>query len=320
MELQGTVVRNIPVDILLAAYNGEKYLNEQIQSVLNQTHKNFRLLIRDDCSQDGTQVILQHWSSLYPDKIVILPSDSREGAKGNFSVLMGQAESPYILFCDQDDIWMKDKVEKSLDLMLKTESKYGKSIPCLVHTDLKVVSEDLTSIADSFWNFSRLNPQADSFHRLLMQNTVTGCTALINKSLFNLLRNIPNESIMHDWWTALVASAFGRIAYLCEPTVLYRQHKGNVIGAQKFGTVAHLKKALKTLRYEGRTYQIQAKAFHEKYHAQLDRKSENALKAYLSLPNCSWTMGRYKILRYRLFKQGWLRNFAAFFLQKYTAK
>lgn len=237
------------VDILLGAYNGEKYIQAQIESVLNQSHKNLRLIIRDDCSQDSTLEIIKKWKESHPEKIVIIPSEDRQGAKGNFSALMRHAQSPYVMFCDQDDVWMEGKVSKSMALMQRMEEQYGTVQPCLVHTDLKVVDQDLRPVSDSFWQYARLFPrQGGGFTRILMQNVVTGCTALMNRSLFDLMQKIPPEALMHDWWAALVASAFGRIGALPEPTVLYRQHAKNVLGAQKFGTAAHIKKAWKTLR------------------------------------------------------------------------
>lgn len=309
------------IDVLLASYNGEKYLNEQIASVLNQTHSHLRLLIRDDGSQDSTPEIIKKWAELHPSKVYAIHSDEKKGAKGNFSALMKHVESPYVMFCDQDDIWMKDKAAKSLALIHRLEQIDGPLTPCLVHTDLKVVNQDLTPIAESFWNFAHLRPcKSARFSRMLMQNVVTGCTAMMNRSLLNLVQEIPNSALMHDWWIALAASAFGHIGALPEPTVLYRQHPQNVLGAQKFGTWKHIKKALEGLRGEKNPLLNQAKAFHDRYRDRLDPKKLDILNAYLSLSESSWAGGRYKILRYGLFKNGLLRNLAAFFLQNYSLK
>jgi glycosyltransferase involved in cell wall biosynthesis len=314
-------VKNPGVDILLASYNGEKYIQSQIDSVLNQTYQNIRLLIRDDSSQDSTKKILEQYAISHPSKVVLIPSEERLGTKGNFSTLMQHVKNPYVMFCDQDDLWLADKVEKSLALMLNREQEQGSLIPCLIHTDLKVVNQDLQPISDSFWKYAKLHTQsAGSFHRLLVQNVVTGCTILMNASLFRLLQDIPPEAIMHDWWVALIASAFGTIHTLSTPTVLYRQHTSNVLGAQKFGTFKSLKKAWKSLRQENNKYHQQAQAFYKSYHERLDQKKKDALEAFLSIPESSWMKGRYKMLRYGLIKSGWQRSAAVFLFQRYSTK
>lgn len=306
------------VDVLLAAYNGEKYLDAQIESILRQTYPSVRLLIRDDGSSDSTPAILQRWAALYPSKVFIISSNVRKGVKGNFSDLLSYVQSPYMMFSDQDDVWIETKIAKTLAVMRGMEERYGTSCPCLVHTDLKIVDDNLSLRADSFWKFSQLNPVCGGeFSRLLMQNVVTGCTAMMNRSLSNRMGNIPSEALMHDWWVALVAAAFGKIGILSEPTVFYRQHPKNVLGAQQFGTWVHIKKSWKRMRKASGGI-LQAKVFYDRYHTHLDKRKKEALEAYLSFPACAWLTTRYLILRYRLFKNGCLRNMAAFFLQNFS--
>ena len=98
------------IDILMATYNGEKYLDTQINSILNQTEQNFRLLICDDHSRDGTGALIEKFSREYPSKIFIVKSEKNLGAKANFSFLMQHATADYIMFADQDDFWQEEKI------------------------------------------------------------------------------------------------------------------------------------------------------------------------------------------------------------------
>lgn len=161
------------ITILMATYNGEKYLSEQLDSILEQSYPNWRLLISDDCSTDGTPLLLLEYQRRFTDKITILPNECRFGsAKGNFLHLMKQSTPGYAMFCDQDDIWHRDKIEKTLEVMKQMETEATQDYPLLVFTDLCVVSADLQPIADSFMRFSGLDGNRTALHQLLIQNVV----------------------------------------------------------------------------------------------------------------------------------------------------
>ena len=226
---------NEPVDILLATYQGARYLDDQLKSILAQTYSQFHLWIRDDGSNDGTQEILQKWKQLYHDKITIVPTAERLGIKKNFSELMKHSRASYIMFADQDDIWLPFKVEACLNRLKTMERQYGSHLALVVHTDLKVVDQDLKEISPSFWHYSKLRPDLISLNRLLPQNVLTGCTMFMNRALVDLAGPIPEAAIMHDWWIALVAACFGHIGVLNQPTILYRQHSTNDTGAKRYG-------------------------------------------------------------------------------------
>src|SRR5690606_39057310 len=136
-----------------------------------------------------------------------------------------------VMFSDADDCWFPDKISLTLDLMRVVEKDEGGArTPTLVHTDLAVVDRDLRPIADSLWQYQGVNPDLTSLNRLLIQNCVTGCTVMVNRPLRELASPIPPGVVMHDWWMALVASSFGRIARIARPTLLYRQHGRNDTG------------------------------------------------------------------------------------------
>lgn len=222
------------VDILLASYNGGKYIEEQIKSVLKQTFKDWRLIIRDDGSNDNTTEIIEKYVKLYPKSIVyVKDEEKRLGCCKNFFRLLEYVSADYIMFCDQDDFWFDNKIEKTLKKMRETEKSYGLS-PILVHTDLKVADNRLKVICDSFFKYQGLDKNIFSINRLLCQNSVTGCTVMINKELLKLVMKGKNgDMLVHDWWIALIAAVFGHIVFLNETTIYYRQHNFNQIGARK---------------------------------------------------------------------------------------
>lgn len=225
------------VAILLATYNGEVFLEEQLHSLLRQTYQPYVVVVSDDNSTDGTWDILERWSSLYPSLFELhLNSSGRHGHAANFSNLceLGKtSECDYFLFCDQDDVWLDNKIKTQLSACLAEEKKYGSSEPILVHSDLKVVDSSLNEIAASFFNFQGLpGAQTHDFPKFLIQNNVTGCATLINRALLEVGSPLPKEVVVHDWWFALVAKLLGRLVFIDQSLIAYRQHSENAIGAK----------------------------------------------------------------------------------------
>jgi glycosyltransferase involved in cell wall biosynthesis len=297
------------VDILLATYNGFSYVASQLDSILAQTHKDIRLIIRDDASQDSTRKVLEAYANRYPDIITLLPSDISSGVKGNFSCLMQHATADYIMFADQDDLWEEGKVAKTLQKMQELEDRFSSATPLLVHTDLKVVDRNLNVLCQSFWKYGKIDPlKGHSLNRLLMQNVVTGCTMMINRSLLDLGGPIPEKAAMHDWWLALVAAAFGHIEALLQTTLMYRQHGANALGAQKFLSLGHFKKGMNRINEPEIAKQAHVDALLARYSEFLTYDQKQMLKAYKKLPGAFLFKKFYLILRYKFFKMGFLRN------------
>lgn len=135
---------------------------------------------------------------------------------------------------------------KSFDKIKSLENQFGAETPILIFSDLKVVDSNLNIINDSFFSYQGVFPNwADDFPHLLMQNVAPGCTMIINRALIDKAGEIPDDALMHDWWFMLVASAFGKIAYIDEPTILYRQHENNCIGAKSSSIISTIKAFLK---------------------------------------------------------------------------
>lgn len=232
-------MNNYPeVEILLATYNGEKYLAEQLDSIIAQTYQNWRITASDDGSSDSTRKILEHYAGS-DNRIRVLPASLPHGsACANFMDLLRQSTADYVMFCDQDDVWLESKIEQSMNRMKEIEQNSGKSSPVLVYSDAKVVDVDLHVIDSSYLNYSGKKDSGDALEQLLMTNVVPGCTMLCNKALRELGAQMGGGASecqvqMHDWILALIASSCGYISALGDSTILYRQHESNVIGAEE---------------------------------------------------------------------------------------
>jgi len=307
-----------PIVVLLATYNGAAFLSEQLDSLFSQTNRDWRLLVRDDNSTDSTSTTLALYQVRYPASFTVVPNSGVQlGASGNFGLLMEQADVPYIMFCDQDDVWLPDKVEVTFRKMHELEAAFGSDAPLLVHSDLRVVDQALRPVADSLWRMQKTNPSANSLNRLLMQNNATGCTMMINRALLELACPIPVSARMHDWWLMLVAGAFGHIAFVERPTMLYRQHGANDSGATRVNVLTEIRKVFNAARWQAaldrRTeltahLRLQAAEFLDRYRDRLDVSMQEMIEAYLQLGTQGFFRRRLTILRYRFFYGSWLVN------------
>jgi len=218
------------IDILLATYNGEKYLASQIESILNQTYTNFRLIISDDCSKDNTREIIQEYAQK-DNRIQYYFQENNLGYVKNFEYLLTKVKNKIYALSDQDDVWDKQKIEKYLEKMKEENAD-------LVFGDLEIVDENLNLINKSFNNYMNLTRKIEkckNYKMLYLYNCVTGCTILSKKEFLNKIIPIPNKSkhIFHDYWIALIVSLYGKISYVKEPYIKYRQHGDNQVGIKK---------------------------------------------------------------------------------------
>lgn len=290
---------------------------EQLNSIIEQTYKSWKLFIRDDGSTDGTVEIIKRYVRQYPGKIRLLSDmEGHLGASESFFRLLKDADAEYIMFADQDDVWLPNKITVSLQKIKEMELKYAVDMPLLVHSDLKVTDTDLNVLSWSFWRYQHLNPQASVvFSRLLMQNTVTGCTMLINDTLRRRISTAQEGIIVYDWWIALIAAAFGKIGYTEQPTVLYRQHTNNAVGAKSWGWKYIVDTALsgrRNMKQLIRNTQEQAAALLEVYGEELPEHISAVLSIYSTLDSFGWLLKRFYLIRYNLFKIGFRRNVGLF--------
>ncbi|GHV45913.1 glycosyltransferase (rhamnosyltransferase),family 2 (GT2) [Synergistales bacterium] len=225
------------IAILLATYNGEKFLREQLDSLLAQTYQNWTCYIHDDGSTDSTVKIITEYAD-NSDKFIVLDYPPQGGAKENFFSMVRKVDAPYIMFCDQDDVWLPIKIEKTLSKMIETEqqtnNESGISIPVCVFTDSTVVDSALRMIKQSFVkDILKCDPFNRSFNRFFFNNCAPGCTMMINDALADYVCRIESHFsfFVHDHFFALIAFSEGALSFIPESTMLYRQHSGNVIGA-----------------------------------------------------------------------------------------
>ncbi len=304
------------ITILMATYNGESYLAEQIESILRQTETRWKLIIQDDCSTDRSAAVAQEYAEQYPEKIRLIRRDSPSGsAKNNFFSMLSLADTPYCMTCDQDDVWLPEKIALTLEKMRELESACGADTPLLVHTDLKVVDSRLNELSGSLLYIQDLSAKRDALHQLIVQNIVTGCAMMVNQALLARFVPIPEAQncIMHDWWLAILAAAFGKIGFVETPTILYRQHGSNQVGAKNAHSLSY-----NWARFRDRagartvlrdTYR-QAGEFLKVYRAKLDTQQVRLLDAYSGIPLHPKWKRVWVLLRYRLFKKGFKRKLA----------
>jgi hypothetical protein len=191
------------------------------------------------------------------------------------------------------------------------EKEYGEETPILIHTDLKVVDNNLNLINPSFRNYQNLDPNPQNLlPRLLVQNFVTGCTMMINKPLKDLIIPIPTQAIMHDWWIALTAASFGKIAYISEPTVLYRQHEQNTVGARAWGINYIFSRAnnINKIKTDIHKTILQAQIFREIYQNKLSKEQLEIINTYIDLPNKPLLLRKYLMIKNGYYQLGKLKN------------
>lgn len=236
------------VTVLLSTYNGEKYLAEQLESLVAQQGVEVELLVRDDGSNDRTAAILDEWQER---GLLSWYRTANMGPGKSFMHLLQTANAGgYYAFCDQDDVWLSNKLQITMEKMKEVElANPGK--PVIVHTDMNVVDEKLNVVHDSFWRSSGLRPDVlRTFPFLCICNCVNGCTIVMNNTARELILNkyVEHDVIIHDVISALtVAYHGGVIEYVDAPTVLYRQHSDNVVGAVSYSKWGAIKNRMSNI-------------------------------------------------------------------------
>ena len=223
------------IQVLMSTYNGEKYLNEQIDSILAQdcekrTGTKLKLLIRDDGSKDGTQKILKEYAEKHPETIEWYQGENKGVIKSFFELIeKSDNNATYYAFADQDDYWHKDKLSagiKHIDKMSE-ENDTNENIPLLYCCSPLLVDEELKELNNEMTR----KVKKPAFENAVVENIVTGCTIVMNKKLRNMVKAYqPDFTVMHDWWFYLLASCYGKVYYDIEQHISYRQHGTNTVG------------------------------------------------------------------------------------------
>ena len=268
----------------MATWNGARFLEQQMESLFAQTFQDFRLIVRDDGSTDATLEIVERYQRRYPGRVAICKNPIRLGPSENFSSLAAASVASYVAFCDQDDIWHKNKLAMSFEAMQGLEEKHGRETPVIVFSDMTPIDEEGKVLASSWWKMAHVNPARASLGAMLVQNLVTGCTTMANRNLVLKACPIPIGAEMHDSWFGLVAAAFGVLCPLTVPTVQYRQHDGNAWGASQRRRSANLLQKIRNdrqlLKQRVEGSRRQARLFAHHYGRQLSAQQRTTLTAW----------------------------------------
>ncbi|PIO83028.1 hypothetical protein BSQ39_05295 [Loigolactobacillus backii] len=299
-------IKNGPIiNICMSTYNGEQFIQKQIESIQNQDYMNWRLLVRDDGSNDDTIKIIKYYSSR-DSRIHFMENSSLKhmGVKKSFFALSFIQDADYYMFSDQDDIWKPSKISVTLHEMNKHDQKR----PLLVHTNYSVFNMNTNNARVSTNTYHNTN-----FKSLLLANNITGCTCMFNKALRDMLMKdeIPyNKIIMHDWWLAIVASNFGEVYFIDESTIYYRQHANNVVGAPRHNFLKKIGSRIlgkDSFNIEG--IAIQAEAFYSIYNMKMSGSNRHNCEIIANLV-VQWRPIHQlaKIVKNSLFMNSGLKN------------
>ena len=325
------------VHLICPVHNGAPFLGEFLHSLAAQTHTDWRLWVLDDASRDDSAALVRAGAAADPRVVLLEPTaaptagatNASANAAANAPTPRGAAaafawlwdalppDADYVMFADQDDVWLPEKITQALAAMQAAEAT--RAGPVLVHTDAVVVDATLRQIAPSFWRYAQLTPAPATLQRFVVLNVVTGNTVLLNRALRDRVGRIPAAAAMHDWWVACVAAAFGRVVAVPTPSVWYRQHGANTIGARDAALPttpwARLRLAVRaiarttTVRTDIAIAARQAEALLTQYGHALPLRDRRFLRAYGLLPSRGLLVRKWLLLRWHLRpERGLLRN------------
>lgn len=229
------------IDIVLATYNGSKYLEEQLNSIIGMT--GFHDLVKNVivCDDNSTDKTLQIVNKIIPaNKLIVLKNDKEEpfGPAKNFERGISYSSADYIMLSDQDDFWEKDK----LVTYYEEAKRLNNQMPFIIFSDLEVVDSHLRTIDPSFLHFQSIDKKwFQKLNNLLIQNIAPGCSMMFNKELIKASMPFPQDCLMHDWWLMLVCKLYGQIKFIEGKTFIkYRQHSSNQVGAKRSSVVNNI--------------------------------------------------------------------------------
>lgn len=217
------------VEICLAVYNPNMtFLEKQLESLNNQTYRNMEVIIVDDYSENSNEIKELIDKLLKKIKFKYYRNEINLGCNKTFEKLISIAKGDYIAFCDQDDIWKKEKIEKYIDLMIKEK-------PVLIYSDLEILDENDNKISNSLKNIRNRVKHKEGYELwkyFLRMNSITGCTVLVNTEVAKKSLPIPKNEYVWDQWLSIFSSMEGKILKYKEPMIFYRIHSNNQIGAK----------------------------------------------------------------------------------------
>lgn len=281
------------IDILLATYNGEAYIEEQVRSIVNQSFRDWRLLVHDDGSTDHTLEIVERLAK-EDSRIVVIRDDVKKlGVARHFIYLLQYAEAPFCMFCDQDDIWLPNKIEKMYEA-IKIEKQ---DIPQVVYSNAYLWNTERGIISDK-----NTLTYPKTLRQMLFLNTgIQGAASIFNQAMCHYLRQPLDCYAMHDHVLLLAGICFGEVHYLHEPLMYYRQHDKNVTGNAP-GSIR--RKVL--LMWQNRKVPLVSRlhweglnAFFARFHRELSANDKQLIEVFLRLRDQSFVARLSKIVKHR---------------------
>jgi len=284
MSLTFLMVRE-NVSVIVATCNGSKYIVQQLTSILNQSAQPREIIICDDKSTDDTFLLLNILAQKHPN-IRLFANEERLGVVENFKKAAKLArKGNWLVFSDQDDIWLPRKLEIIIEEMQSLDDGIT---PSLVFSDLTVINKKNEVIAQSYWDMEKIRPERLNISRLLYGNVVTGCTMIINYPMAEEFFRLDTDKFLHDQWIALIAFSFGKVKFLREKLVLYRQHENNVMFSENYKPSKISDRIKRDLDYiSGKVKLLQqqfdlAKTFLLIYRDRLDNKQAKVIEKFIA--------------------------------------
>jgi len=213
------------ISVIVATYNGELFIKDQLESILNQVVSVDEIIVIDDCSHDNTLNIISEYCA--NNNITVYHNERNLGVVKSINKGLSLSSGDYVFLADQDDIWHKDKVKIQLEQMYFMEKQHTEDIPLLSVHDASVVASKNRIISDSLWKYSGYHPRYSSLASTFIWNTFTGCCILMNRALVNSILPIPVIPIYHDQWIGLVAHNYGYVGTVDQSLMSFVRHGAN---------------------------------------------------------------------------------------------
>ncbi|MBB1581046.1 glycosyltransferase family 2 protein [Serratia sp. OS31] len=299
-------------EVVVCTYNGERYVLEQLASIVSQTIPPQRIIISDDGSTDNTLPLIARFAATTPVPLDVRPRTvGPKGPAHNFLHALSLSSAPYVFLSDQDDVWMADKIEHYLRAVNDVSDD---SQPLLVFSDAELVDSELKPLHSSFLQNERLDPaQQLAFSRITFQNCIQGATVMVNRVLLEKLKPA-NHMMMHDWWLGMIAAAFGQLVFIPKPLIKYRQHESNVVGSSGYGGKRILSKfaQLPAVARQNRLVIDQAANFYEIYGDSLKKEDKNFLGEMLKSQR--FVLWQFFLFRFSITRTTITRTISLYFL------
>ena len=302
--------------VVISVFNGERYLTQQVDSIIKEL-PDIKFYIRDDGSTDGTVSLVHELFKYRRHNLAYFEFGTNNlGPALSYFRLISKTSERYIFLADQDDVWIPGRARELITKISALEMLSGTALPALVFSDAQVVDRDLNILHKSFWRYESNHPYGRvNLNSALTQNLSPGCTMLINKELASLcpMEDV-QDVIMHDWWILILAFCYGHVGYCDLPTLKYRQHGQNVIGAKKNQiSLLSLNKQIRLSKSSIDKTFLQARSILRFYQDMPDTSLE-VIRKYVSIFDLNPLARRYALLKHRFLKSSFRRNVGLFLL------